>query len=275
MPPVTRPHRRRTHGRAARTRSSPDSSPTRRAGRSSASRFTAAPSRATSKATLPDRPVIVYLPPSYAKETSRRYPVLYYLHGYTATAEAYAKVLALPTSVDRAVAAGVREMIVVFPDAFTKYSGSMYLQFADDRRLGDVHRAGSAGVHRQAIPHHRVERQPRTGRALDGRIRHDASGNEAARVVCRALRNELVLPDERPGCRPRLPERAVMQHPAAATERAAAPPAAETDSRTRWRRKRRRGHPIRTILRSTSICRRRKERSSRSSPRNGRPTRRW
>jgi len=74
----------------------------------------------------PDRPVIVYLPPSYAKETSRRYPVLYYLHGYTATAEAYAKVLALPTSVDRAVAAGVREMIVVLPDAFTKYSGSMY-----------------------------------------------------------------------------------------------------------------------------------------------------
>ena len=74
----------------------------------------------------PDRPVIVYLPPSYAQETTRRYPVLYYLHGYTATAEAYAKVLALPDSVDRAVAAGVREMIVVLPDAFTKYSGSMY-----------------------------------------------------------------------------------------------------------------------------------------------------
>jgi enterochelin esterase-like enzyme len=74
----------------------------------------------------PDRPVIVYLPPSYAKETSRRYPVLYYLHGYGATAEAYAKVLGLPASIDRAVAAGVREMIVVLPDAFTKYSGSMY-----------------------------------------------------------------------------------------------------------------------------------------------------
>jgi enterochelin esterase-like enzyme len=74
----------------------------------------------------PDRPVIVYLPPSYAKETSRRYPVLYYLHGYGATAEAYAKVLALPTAIDRAVAASAREMIVVLPDAFTKYSGSMY-----------------------------------------------------------------------------------------------------------------------------------------------------
>ena len=34
----------------------------------------------------PERPVVVYLPPSYARDTSRRYPVLYFLHGYTATA---------------------------------------------------------------------------------------------------------------------------------------------------------------------------------------------
>jgi S-formylglutathione hydrolase FrmB len=89
----------------------------------------------------PDRPVIVYLPPSYAKETARRYPVLYHLHGYTATAEAYAKVLALPTSIDRAVAAGVREMIVVLPDAFTKYSGSMY---SNSPTIGDWARADGA-----------------------------------------------------------------------------------------------------------------------------------
>jgi S-formylglutathione hydrolase FrmB len=74
----------------------------------------------------PERPVVVYLPPSYARDTSRRYPVLYFLHGYTATAEAYVKSLALPDSADRAIAAGAREMIVVIPDAFTKYSGSMF-----------------------------------------------------------------------------------------------------------------------------------------------------
>ena len=74
----------------------------------------------------PDRPVVVYLPPSYARDTSRRYPVLYFLHGYTATAEAYVKSLAIPDSIDRAIAAGAREMIVVIPDAFTKYSGSMF-----------------------------------------------------------------------------------------------------------------------------------------------------
>ena len=74
----------------------------------------------------PDRPVVVYLPPSYATDSTRRYPVLYFLHGYTATAEAYVKSLAIPDSIDRAVAAGAREMIVVIPDAFTKYSGSMF-----------------------------------------------------------------------------------------------------------------------------------------------------
>lgn len=74
----------------------------------------------------PDRPVVVYLPPSYARDATRRYPVLYYLHGYTATAEAYVKALGMPESIDRAIAAGAREMIVVIPDAFTKYSGSMF-----------------------------------------------------------------------------------------------------------------------------------------------------
>ena len=74
----------------------------------------------------PDRPVVVYLPPSYANEPRRRYPVLYFLHGYTATAEAYVKSLAVPDSIDRAIASGAREMIVVIPDAFTRYSGSMF-----------------------------------------------------------------------------------------------------------------------------------------------------
>jgi enterochelin esterase-like enzyme len=74
----------------------------------------------------PERPVVVYLPPGYGRDTNRRYPVLYFLHGYTATAEAYVKSLGMPDSIDRAIAAGGREMIVVIPDAFTKYSGSMF-----------------------------------------------------------------------------------------------------------------------------------------------------
>src|ERR1700761_4451435 len=34
-----------------------------------------------------DRDVIVFLPPSYAKEKARRYPVVYALHGYSIGAE--------------------------------------------------------------------------------------------------------------------------------------------------------------------------------------------
>jgi enterochelin esterase-like enzyme len=60
--------------------------------------------------------------------------VLYFLHGYTATAEAYVKSLAVPDSIDRAVGAGAGEMIVVIPDAFTKYSGSM---FSNSPTIGD------------------------------------------------------------------------------------------------------------------------------------------
>lgn len=82
----------------------------------------------------PDRTVFVYLPPSYTREASRRYPVVYFLHGYGATAEAYTKTLGLPASADRAIAGGGRELIVVLPDAFTKYSGSMY---ANSPTIGD------------------------------------------------------------------------------------------------------------------------------------------
>ena len=42
--------------------------------------------------------------------------------------------LGLPESIDRAIAAGAREMIVVLPDAFTKYSGSM---FSNSPTIGD------------------------------------------------------------------------------------------------------------------------------------------
>jgi S-formylglutathione hydrolase FrmB len=74
----------------------------------------------------PNRDVFVYLPPSYPRNRRDRYPVVYFLHGYTATAEAYVGLLELPQAADRAIAAGGREMIIVLPDAFSAYSGSMY-----------------------------------------------------------------------------------------------------------------------------------------------------
>ena len=75
----------------------------------------------------PDRDVFVYLPPSYARETTRRYPVIYFLHGYSVGAQAYVRMLGMPEVADVAMASGkIGEMIIVLPDSFTKYSGSMY-----------------------------------------------------------------------------------------------------------------------------------------------------
>lgn len=79
----------------------------------------------------PDRNVSVYLPPSYAKQPKRRYPVLYLLHGFTDSDARWFGIqgqhfVNVPKAVDAAYAAGVAEMIVVMPDAFTKFQGSMY-----------------------------------------------------------------------------------------------------------------------------------------------------
>jgi enterochelin esterase-like enzyme len=75
----------------------------------------------------PDRDVFVYLPPSYQASRNRRYPVVYLLHGYGLTAERWVPFIGMPTLADKDFAAGTaKEMILVSPDAFNKYNGSMY-----------------------------------------------------------------------------------------------------------------------------------------------------
>jgi len=80
------------------------------------------------EADSPDREVTVYLPPSYAGNQTRRYPVVYLLHGYGGRDDTFNGRLAnLPESADRLAAAqGFSELIVVTPNAFTLHKGSMY-----------------------------------------------------------------------------------------------------------------------------------------------------
>lgn len=73
-----------------------------------------------------DRDVIVVLPPSYATDRTRHYPVLYALHGYSIGAEQWIKEIHVPQTIEGAFAKGAREMIVVFPDSKTIHNGSMY-----------------------------------------------------------------------------------------------------------------------------------------------------
>src|SRR5215204_6441316 len=72
------------------------------------------------------RDVLVFLPPSYARQKSRRYPVLYALHGYSIGAEQWAKEIHVPQTIEGAFALGAKEMIVVLPDSKTVHNGSMY-----------------------------------------------------------------------------------------------------------------------------------------------------
>jgi S-formylglutathione hydrolase FrmB len=73
-----------------------------------------------------DRDVIVFLPPSYAKDKHRRYPVVYALHGYSIGADQWTHEIHVPQTIEGAFAQGAKEMIVVLPDSKTVHNGSMY-----------------------------------------------------------------------------------------------------------------------------------------------------
>lgn len=73
----------------------------------------------------PSREVMVVLPPSYASNPTRHYPVVYYLHGFAISGRDFYDYMQVPTAVAENAAAG-REFIVVVPDTLTAMGGSMY-----------------------------------------------------------------------------------------------------------------------------------------------------
>jgi enterochelin esterase-like enzyme len=77
---------------------------------------------------FPDRQVTVYLPPGYAGDQKRRYPVVYLLHGGGGRDDAFtAGSAGLQESADRlAGAQGFSVPIIVTPDASSSGKGGMY-----------------------------------------------------------------------------------------------------------------------------------------------------
>ena len=74
-----------------------------------------------------EREALVYTPAGYAAAKDKRYPVVYFLHGYGVTAQFYANTMNWPAAIDRGISEGkLQEMIVVMPDAHTPFGGSMY-----------------------------------------------------------------------------------------------------------------------------------------------------
>ncbi len=75
-----------------------------------------------------DREVTVYLPPSYRGDAMRRFPVVYLLPGFGARDDMFTgRTVNVPESADRlASAAGFSSPIIVIPNPYTLYRGSMY-----------------------------------------------------------------------------------------------------------------------------------------------------
>lgn len=122
-----------------------------------------------------DRDVIVFLPPSYAKDKARHYPVVYALHGYSIGAEQWTHEIHVPQTIEGAFAKGSQEMIVVLPDSKTIYNGSMY---SSSVTTGDFEKyiyhdvVAYMDAHYRTIPNRRSR----------GLVGHSMGGYGAARI---------------------------------------------------------------------------------------------
>jgi len=123
-----------------------------------------------------DRDVLVFLPPSYAREKSRRYPVVYALHGYSIGAEQWSHEIHVPQTAEGAFAQGAHEMIVVLPDSKTAHNGSMY---SSSVTTGDFENFIAHDVVAYIDAHYRTL----PDRASRGLVGHSMGGYGATRIA--------------------------------------------------------------------------------------------
>ena len=122
-----------------------------------------------------DRTVLVVLPPSYARERNRRYPVVYALHGYSIGAEQWSQEIHVPQTIEGAFARGANEMIVVLPDSKTVHNGSMYSSSAT---TGDFENFIARDVVSYIDAHYRTA----PNRDSRGLVGHSMGGYGASRI---------------------------------------------------------------------------------------------
>lgn len=72
-----------------------------------------------------ERDVIIYLPPSYKSDTKKRYPVIYFLHGFWFNVDQMEPIGKYGEAMAADIAKGP-EVILVLPDGHSKHAGSMY-----------------------------------------------------------------------------------------------------------------------------------------------------
>jgi enterochelin esterase-like enzyme len=122
-----------------------------------------------------DREVIVFLPPGYNANTTRRYPVVYALHGYSIGAEQWTHEIHVPQTIEGAFALGAKEMIVVLPDSKTVHNGSMY---SSSVTTGDFEKFISRDLIEYIDAHYRTI----PNRMSRGLVGHSMGGYGATRI---------------------------------------------------------------------------------------------
>jgi len=122
-----------------------------------------------------DRDAIVFLPPGYSQNRTRRYPVVYALHGYSIGAEQWSQEIHVPQTIEGAFAKGAHEMIVVLPDSKTVHNGSMY---SSSVTTGDFENYVARDVVSYIDAHYRTI----AARESRGLVGHSMGGYGATRI---------------------------------------------------------------------------------------------
>lgn len=124
------------------------------------------------------RDIPIYLPLSYEHDRSRRYPVIYWLHGFTGIGLSSINrslwTPSLPELMDRVIAEGAPEAILVMPDGSTRYGGSQYLNSPATGRYEDY-------VVKELVPF--IDRTYRTKASRDHRGTNGKSSGGYGAVV--------------------------------------------------------------------------------------------
>ncbi|HQV32567.1 MAG TPA: alpha/beta fold hydrolase [Calditrichia bacterium] len=127
-----------------------------------------------------DREVTVYLPPAYDANPEKHFPVLYFLHGFTDSDGQWfgwqQHWINLHEVLDAAIEEGLSaEMIVVMPNAYNRFKGSMY---SSSETIGDWETFVSRELVAYIDAHYRTVADP-SARGLAG---HSMGGYGAIRL---------------------------------------------------------------------------------------------
>jgi enterochelin esterase family protein len=118
------------------------------------------------------RELPIYIPPGYEQETQRRYPVVYWLHGFTNTALTALNCSPWAPNLPQAAEAAILEdhappFILIMVDGFTRYGGSQFVN------------SSATGQYEDALVLDLVPYVDRTFRTLAGRDHRGLDGHSS------------------------------------------------------------------------------------------------